>query len=183
MLRKAAKDGSALGKEAQRFMDQGELVPDPVIIGIVEARLSAEDCARGFLLDGFPRTVAQAEALEALLERQKQDLDAAVSLKVPKEDLIARLSGRRTCKSCGTMYHIKFDRPKKAGICDRCAGELYQRADDDEETIAARMEVYERQAKPLEEYYRDKSLLREIHGAGDPDDVFREIVDEIERPQ
>lgn len=183
MLRKAAKDGSALGKEAQRFMDQGELVPDLVIIGIVEARLRAEDCARGFLLDGFPRTVSQAEALDALLEHQQQDLDAAVSLKVPKEDLIARLSGRRTCKSCSTMYHVKFDRPKKSGTCDRCGGELYQRADDDEETVSARMEVYEREARPLEEYYRDKSLLREVHGAGDPDDVFRQIVDEIEQRQ
>lgn len=183
ILRKAAKDGTALGKEAQRYMDQGELVPDPVIIDIVDARLRAEDCERGFLLDGFPRTVAQAEALEAMLERRKLDLDAAISLEVPKDDLIARLSGRRTCKSCGTMYHVKFDPPKKRGVCDRCGGELYQRADDAEDTIAARMEVYQRQAKPLEEHFRDKGLLREIHGAGDPDDVFREILDQIERPR
>ncbi len=181
MLRKAAKEGSALGKEAQRYMDQGDLVPDALIIDIVEARLGGEDCVRGFLLDGFPRTVAQAEALEAMLERRKFELDAAVSLKVPKDDLIARLSGRRTCRQCGTMFHIKFDRPRKAGVCDRCGGELYQRADDAEDTIVARMEVYERQAKPLEEYFRDKGLLREVHGAGDPDDVFREIVDRVER--
>lgn len=163
-------------------MDQGELVPDPLILDIVEERLSDVDCRNGFLLDGFPRTVAQAEAFEAMLDRRHLDLDAAVSLTVPQAELIARLSGRRTCRECGAMYHLRFDPPQRSGVCDRCGGDLYQRADDAEDTITARMEIYESQALPLEQHFREKGLLREVDGAADPDAVFAQIVTQIERP-
>jgi adenylate kinase len=181
ILRQAVKDGTALGKQAKEFMDRGELVPDSVMIDIVDARLGVEDCAGGFLLDGFPRTVAQAEALETMLERRRTVLDAAISLRVPRAELIARLSGRRTCRQCGTMYHVRFNPARKDGTCDRCGGELYQRVDDREETIAARMEVYERQAAPLEEHFRQEGLLLEVNGTGGSQHVFAEILERLRR--
>jgi adenylate kinase len=176
MLRRAAQSGTALGQQAKQFMDRGELVPDSVVLDLVEERLLADDCREGFLLDGFPRTVAQAEAFEKTIARRNLHLDGAVSLRVPSAALIARLSGRRTCKQCGAMYHVRFNPPKTEGVCDRCGGELVQRDDDREATIEARMEVYERQTAPVYDHFRAKGLLREIDGAGTTEQVFRKIL-------
>jgi len=181
ILRQAAKDGTKLGKQAKKYMDRGELVPDSVILDIVEERLSADDCRKGFLLDGFPRTVAQAEAFQTMLDRRNQVLDGAVNLRVPRAKLVARLSGRRTCRQCGAMYHVRFNPPKKEGVCDQCGGDLYQRADDREETIEARMEVYDRETAPLLEHFRQKGLLREVDGSKTTDEVFREILRQLRK--
>jgi len=181
ILRRAAKEGTTFGKRAKKFMDRGELVPDSVILDIVEERLSADDCHKGFLLDGFPRTVVQAEAFQTMLDRQNQVLDGAVSLRVPRQKLVARLSGRRTCRQCGAMYHVRFNPPKKEGVCDQCGGDLYQRADDREETIEARMEVYDRESAPLLEHFRRKGLLREVDGSKTTDEVFREILRQLRK--
>ena len=156
-------------------------MPDSVILDIVEERLSADDCHKGFLLDGFPRTVVQAEAFQTMLDRQNQVLDGAVSLRVPRQKLVARLSGRRTCRQCGAMYHVRFNPPKKEGVCDQCGGDLYQRADDREETIEARMEVYDRESAPLLEHFRRKGLLREVDGSKTTDEVFREILRQLRK--
>jgi adenylate kinase len=181
ILRRAAKEGTTFGKRAKKYMDRGELVPDSVILDIVEERLSADDCHKGFLLDGFPRTVVQAEAFQTMLDRQNQVLDGAVSLRVPRQKLVARLSGRRTCRQCGAMYHVRFNPPKKEGVCDQCGGDLYQRADDREETIEARMEVYDRESAPLLEHFRQKGLLREVDGSKTTDEVFREILRQLRK--
>jgi len=181
ILRRAAKEGTTLGKQAKKYMDRGELVPDEVILDIVDERLAAADCRKGFLLDGFPRTVAQAEAFQKMLNRRKQVLDGAVSLRVPRAKLVARLSGRRTCRQCGTMYHVRFNPPKKEGVCDRCGGDLYQRADDREETIEARMEVYDRESAPLLEHFREKGLLREVDGSKSTDEVFQQILRQVRK--
>jgi len=183
ILRQAVKDGTPLGKQANEFMDRGELVPDSVINDIVDERLAADDCRNGFLLDGFPRTVAQAEALEKMLERRNVVLDAAVSLAVPRKVLVKRLSGRRTCRKCGAMYHVTFNPPATDGACDRCGGELYQREDDREETIEARMEVYDRQSAPLLEYFRTQGLLREVDGAKGTDRVFEQILRKVAKAE
>jgi adenylate kinase len=181
ILRRAAKEGTTFGKRAKKYMDRGELVPDSVILDIVEERLSADDCQKGFLLDGFPRTVVQAEAFQTMLDRQNQVLDGAVSLRVPRQKLVARLSGRRTCRQCGAMYHVRFNPPKNEGVCDQCGGDLYQRADDREETIEARMEVYDRESAPLLEHFRQKGLLREVDGSKTTDEVFREILRQLRK--
>ena len=181
ILRRAAKEGTTFGRRAKKYMDRGELVPDSVILDIVEERLSADDCHKGFLLDGFPRTVVQAEAFQTMLDRQNQVLDGAVSLRVPRQKLVARLSGRRTCRQCGAMYHVRFNPPKKEGVCDQCGGDLYQRADDREETIEARMEVYDRESAPLLEHFRRKGLLREVDGSKTTDEVFREILRQLRK--
>jgi adenylate kinase len=181
ILRQAVKDGTTLGTQAKEFMDRGELVPDSVIIDIVDTRLAADDCRDGFLLDGFPRTVTQAEAFEDILGRQSLALDAVIDLRVPRGELIARLAGRRTCRQCGHMFHLRFNPPKKKNVCDECGGALYQRDDDREETIAARMEVYERQTAPLREYFRRKGLLREVDGAKDTGEVLAQILREVQK--
>jgi adenylate kinase len=179
MLRQAIQDGAALGEQAKRYMDRGELVPDGVILDLVERRLSADDCRPGFLLDGFPRTVAQAEAFESMLERRNLRLDGAVSLRVPRSVLVARLSGRRTCRRCGAMYHVRFNPPQTDRVCDRCGGELYQRDDDQEDTIEARMEVYERQSAPVYDHFRTKGLLREVDGTGSTEEVFQKVLHQL----
>lgn len=179
ILRQAVQDGGTLGKQAKQFMDRGELVPDSVIIDIVAARLEVEDCRGGFLLDGFPRTVAQAEAFDAMLQRRQLALDATIDLPVPRAELIERLSGRRTCRQCGNMFHLRFNPPRERNVCDECGGALYQRDDDCEETIAARMEVYERQTAPLREYFRRKGLLREVDGSKDASEVFAQILHQL----
>src|SRR5262249_48968414 len=152
---------------------------DSVINEIVEERLAAEDCRGGFLLDGFPRTVAQAEAFEEMLERRGLVLDGAINLRVPRAELVARLSGRRTCRQCGAMYHVRFNPPQTDRICDQCGGELYQRDDDREETIEARMEGYERQSAPAYGHFRTKGLLREIDGTGSTEEVFEKILQQL----
>ncbi len=180
ILREAVKEGTPLGKEAKKYMDEGKLVPDEVVVGIVRERLKEPDCTKGFILDGFPRTIPQAEALDKTLQKMGKGIDHVLSLEVDKEELVRRLSGRRTCKKCGAMYHIIFDPPKKDGICDRCGGELYQRDDDKEETIRERLRVYEEQTAPLIEYYRKKGLLRPIDGVGKIEEIFARITEAIE---
>lgn len=180
ILRAAVKERTPLGVEAQGYMDQGKLVPDEVVVGIVRDRLKASDCNGGFILDGFPRTVPQAEALDSTLGEMKRGIDHCVSIEVDNNELIKRLTGRRTCRSCGAMYHLTFGSPKKEGVCDTCGGELYQRDDDQEETIRARLQVYTEQTAPLIEYYREKGLLRAIEGMGAIEKIFGEIVKIIE---
>jgi adenylate kinase len=161
-------------------MDQGKLVPDEVVVGIVRERLMAADCNGGFILDGFPRTLPQAEALDDTLQGMQRKIDHVISVEVDNEELLRRLTGRRTCRTCGTMYHLIFNPPKKDGICDQCGGELYQRDDDQEATIRARLQVYEEQTAPLIAYYRNKGLVRSIDGVGAIEEIFQAIVKAIE---
>ena len=175
MFRSAIKEGTDLGLQAKSFMDKGELVPDEVTIGIVRERLSKADCERGFLLDGFPRTVPQAEALETILSDLNREIDFVINIDVKKELLMERLTGRRICKSCGSTYHLVFNPPATEGVCDRCNGELYQRADDNEETVQNRLEVNLKQTKPLLDFYETKGSLRNINGQQDIRKVFADL--------
>jgi adenylate kinase len=176
MLRAARAAGTTLGKEAEQYMSAGKLVPDEVVIGLVRERLQADDSRRGFILDGFPRTVPQADALDAALSGMGRQLDAVISVDVPSEALVERLTARRQCRQCGKIYNVLVDPPSLEGVCDACGGEVYQRDDDTVETVTNRLEVYERQTAPLIEYYEAKSLLKHIDGTKDIDDVFAEIV-------
>jgi len=180
ILRKAVADGTPLGKEAKSYMDKGELVPDSVVIGLVRERISQDDCRNGYILDGFPRNTAQAEALDKVLEEMNAPLDVALSVDVDKEVLMKRLTGRRTCKSCNQMYNVYFSPPQKEGVCDKCGGELYQRDDDREETIKKRLEVYDSQTAPLIDYYSGKGILKSVQGVGDIDEIFSNIVSVLE---
>jgi len=176
LLRAAVAAGTALGKEAKSYMDKGELVPDSVVLGMVEERLKKDDSKKGYILDGFPRNTAQAEALDKMLGKLNMPLTAAISVDVPKEDLMKRLTGRRTCKECGQMYNVYFTPPAKAGLCDKCGGDLFQRDDDKEETIKKRLEVYDAQTAPLIDYYGKKGILKRIAGTGSIDDIFNKMV-------
>jgi adenylate kinase len=175
MFRAAIKDGTELGLQAKSFMDKGELVPDEVTIGIVRERLSKEDCKKGFLLDGFPRTVAQAEALENILADLDRRIHYVINIEVDKGILMERLTGRRICKNCGATYHLVFNPPAVEGKCDRCGGELYQRADDNEETVQNRLDVNLKQTKPLLDFYEEKGYLRNIDGQQDINKVFADV--------
>ncbi|GAB4408571.1 MAG: adenylate kinase [Thermodesulfovibrionales bacterium] len=175
ILRAAVAAGTPLGKEAKSYMDKGELVPDRVVLGMVEERLKQEDCKKGYILDGFPRNVAQAEALDKLLNDLGMSLDAALSVDVPFDDLMKRLTGRRTCKACSQMYNVYFNPPQKEGVCDKCGGELFQRDDDKEETIKKRLEVYNSQTAPLIAYYSKKGILKSVKGTGSIDEIFNNI--------
>lgn len=175
MFRAAMKEGTELGLKAKSFMDQGALVPDEVTIGIVRERLSKDDCQKGFLLDGFPRTVAQAEALENMLTELDKKIDYCLNIDVDHSILMERLTGRRICKECGATYHLVFNPPSKDGSCDRCGGELYQRADDNEETVHNRLEVNIQQSEPLLHFYETKGYLKNINGQQDINDVFKDI--------
>ncbi|PYN30546.1 MAG: adenylate kinase [Candidatus Rokuibacteriota bacterium] len=166
MLREAVAAGSPLGREAKRYMDQGALVPDDVIIRMMAERLSVADAGRGFILDGFPRTTAQAEALSRLLKDLGQSLDTVVYFDVSEPELLRRLTGRRVCRACGHSYHLTSNPPKRAGVCDACGGELYQRDDDGEATVRNRLEVYRRQTAPLLDYYRQRNILTTVSGEG-----------------
>ncbi len=167
MLRAAVKDGSPMGIKAKSFMDAGALVPDDVVVGIVRERLEKDDCEAGFILDGFPRTVAQADALQRTLEEMGKDLGAVVSLEVEADALVERLTGRRMCSGCGRGYHLVFDPPSRDGKCDSCGADLFQRDDDREETIRKRLSVYREQTAPLTDYYRKLGLLLTIDGMRD----------------
>lgn len=180
IFRDAVKQGTPLGREAKEFMDRGDLVPDRIVIGIVEERLKAPDTARGFVLDGFPRTVLQAEALEHALAARGERVSRVVNLAVPRQEVVQRISGRRVCRQCGWMCHVKFDPPARDGTCNRCGGELYQRADDKEETVLARLDVYDRQTDPLVAYYRKRGMLAEIDGVGRQDVVARQIAEVLD---
>lgn len=176
LLRAAVGAGTELGKEAKTFMDSGNLVPDSVVLGMVEERLQQDDCKNGYILDGFPRNTAQAEALDEMLGKVGMSLDAALSVDVPLEDLMKRLTGRRTCKDCGQMYNIYYSAPATEGKCDKCGGELYQRDDDQEATIQKRLEVYTAQTAPLFDYYGSKGIVKSVSGTGDIDEIFANVV-------
>ena len=181
LLRSAARRKTPQGVQAKRFMDRGELVPDEVLLGTIEERLRQNDCSKGVILDGFPRTVAQADALDSILNTMGTRIENVTSIVVPRDELVKRLSGRRTCRECGALYHIIFDPPSNPGMCNKCNGELYQRDDDQEDTIIARLEVYERQTAPLLALYRQRSLLHEVDGVGSPNQVLERIL--AERPR
>jgi adenylate kinase len=181
MLREAAAAGTPLGREAKRYMDQGALVPDDVVVEAMRERLSRPDAAGGFILDGFPRTIGQAEALARMLKELGQDLDAVVYFDVAEAELVRRLTGRRVCRRCGTSFHLAFAPPTRGGVCDRCGGELYQREDDGEATVANRLRVYERQTAPLLDYYRARTLLQPIAAAGTVDAVRAAIRQAVQR--
>lgn len=178
MFRAAMKDETELGLKAKSFMDKGELVPDEVTIGIVNERLAKADCENGFLLDGFPRTVAQAEALEEILAGLGRKIDYVINVEVDQSILMGRLTGRRICKTCGATYHLEFNPPSQEDTCDRCGGELYQRADDNAETVQNRLDVNIKQTAPLLAFYSEKGYLKNINGQQDINDVF-ENIDEL----
>jgi adenylate kinase len=175
MLREAIKAGTDMGRKAKTFMDAGSLVPDEVVVGIVADRIEQQDCAHGFMLDGFPRTTAQADALTDMLGKQGRKIDHVVCIQADNEELVSRLRGRRTCRACMAPYHIRFNRPQKDGVCDKCGGELYQRDDDQEKAIRARLTTYENQTQPLIQYYEDLDLLRPVDGVGGLDEVYARI--------
>jgi adenylate kinase len=183
LLRAAVKRKTETGLQAKQYMDRGELVPDGIVVRVIEERVRQRDCSDGFIIDGFPRNVAQAEVLRPILGALDKTVDHVVSITLPREEIIKRLSGRRTCRNCGAMYHIIFDPPVNSGLCNKCNGELYQRDDDQEDTIAARLDVYDRETAPLLEYYRQRRLLREIDGIGSPEQVFERILSELSLPQ
>jgi adenylate kinase len=176
LLRAAVAGGTHLGEAAKSYMDRGELVPDELVLDMIHERLDTADCSSGWLLDGFPRTVAQAEALDRMLLGDGGALEHVVALEVARDEVVSRLGGRRTCSQCGKLFHVRFSPPSKDGKCDACGGALTIRKDDEEDTIRARLEVYERQTAPLLEYYRDRSLLREINGTGSPAEVTERIL-------
>ena len=175
MFRAAIEEGTELGVKAKSFMDQGALVPDEVTIGIVRERLSKPDCDEGFLLDGFPRTVPQAEALDALLKDLGKSIEYVLDIEVDTDELVARLSGRRICKVCGTSYHLIFNPPKVEDVCDKDGGELYQRADDNPDTVMNRLEVNMNQTAPLLDFYGEKGVLTKINGQQDINLVFKDL--------
>ena len=175
MFRAAIKNQTKLGMLAKSYMDQGALVPDEVTIGIVEERLLEDDCKKGFLLDGFPRTIAQAEALDKFLNSNGIKLDAVLDVNVPVEILVRRMVGRRVCKGCGATYHVEFNAPKVEGICDNCGTQLIQRADDTEATAVNRLQVYDNQTAPLLDFYSKKNILKTVNGDQSLSKVFEDI--------
>ncbi len=175
LLRAAVAEGSELGKKANEYMTAGKLVPDEVVIGLIEERLKKDDTQNGFILDGFPRTIAQADKLGEIT-----DMDAVVNIDVDTSILLDRLTGRRTCKNCNSMFHMVFNQPKQEGVCDSCGGELYQRADDNEETVKSRLDTYNENTAPLIDYYREKGLLKDVEGQGAIEDIFQNILGVLE---
>lgn len=176
IFRANIKNGTELGKKAKTFMDQGLLVPDELVVDLVVDRVAQDDCTKGYVLDGFPRTIPQAEALDAALEKVGQKMDYAINVEVPDENIVARMSGRRACVDCGATYHIVYAPTKTEGICDNCGGNLILRDDDKPETVLKRLGVYHEQTQPLIEYYTEKKILVEVDGTIDINDVFTEIV-------
>ena len=177
MFRKAIKDETDLGKEAKSYMDRGELVPDEVTVGIVKERISEDDAKKGFLLDGFPRTIDQVESLSQIMSELDREIDAVINIEVPEEELMNRLTGRRICEKCGTTYHLVFNPPKVDGICDIDGGKLYQREDDNPETVSNRLSVNVKQSKPILEYFNNKGVLKNIDGSKDIDEVTNDVID------
>jgi adenylate kinase len=175
MLREAVKNGTEMGRKAKVFMDQGGLVPDEVVIGIVKDRLREKDCGKGFILDGFPRTIPQAEALDRVIKELGKEITHVLSLEVDEKEILERLSGRRTCSGCGAMYHVRFNPPKTEGRCDKCAGTLLQRDDDKEDTIRTRLVNYKKSTEPLIEHYRKTGIVHAVKASGDIDAIFATI--------
>jgi adenylate kinase len=180
MFRAAVKAGTPMGTEAKRYMDDGKLVPDEVVIGIVAERLAEPDVAAGFMLDGFPRTVVQADALNRVLAESGRALDAVVLIDVPRELLLERLTARRQCRSCERIYNVLWDAPAVEGVCDTCGGEVYQRDDDNAQTVSSRLDVYESQTQPLIDYYAAQGVLKPVDGTKTPDEVFEAVVATLE---
>ncbi len=180
MFREAVSTGTAMGLEAKKYMDAGKLVPDEVTIGVVEERLSKDDCKDGFLLDGFPRTIPQAEALDRVLAGMGKKVEVALNIAVPDEILLARMSGRVSCAGCKAVYNTKFNPPQAAGICDKCGGELVQRSDDKEETVKNRLNVYNEQTQPLIDYYAKQGSLKTVDGNRDTQAVFEDVKSVLE---
>jgi adenylate kinase len=180
IFRKAIKNETPLGKKAKSFIDAGELVPDEVTIGIVEERLTEADCKDGFILDGFPRTIAQAEALDEILAEQNRELGLAIYLQAEIDILVKRLAGRRVCVDCGATYHVKNDPPELEGVCDKCGGEVIQRSDDQEETVKKRIEVNKAKTAKLADYYQNKGILHEVQSTGGIDKVQQRLMELIE---
>ena len=177
IFRANIKDGTALGMEAKSYMDKGQLVPDELTVKILLDRVAKEDCKNGYVLDGFPRTIPQADVLDEAVTKLGEKIDFAINVDVPDENIIRRMSGRRACLKCGATYHIVSIPPKKEGICDACGEELVIRDDDKEETVKARLEAYHKQTQPLIDYYNNKGILKEVDGTKDMNDVFADIVD------
>jgi len=176
MLRAAVANGTEMGREAQKYMESGALVPDEVVIGVVRERLAEPDALAGFLLDGFPRTIPQAEQLDAMLAGAGRAVTHVVLIDVPADELVQRLAGRRSCAGCGKLYNVTFDPPKTEGVCDVCGGQLTQRADDNEETVRNRLAVYEEQTAPLIGYYTERGVLESAFGGGKlPDEVYAQV--------
>ena len=181
MRRAAVKQGSARDKGAKSYMDKGDLVPDSVTVGIVKERLAQEDCQKGWILDGFPRTTAQASALDAILHELGIQLTAVIGIKANRDDLVKRVSGRLVCRKCGASFHKLFRQPKVEGVCDNCGGELYQRADDNEKTVGERLNVYDKSTKPLIDYYKVSGRYYEINGDQSMDEVYADIQDALKK--
>ncbi|GMT43387.1 MAG: adenylate kinase [bacterium] len=175
ILRAEVKDNTDLGKEAEEYMKKGELVPDAVIIGMMKNRMNCEDCKNGFILDGFPRTVEQADALENMLKNESKNVDYVLNIAVPEEKIIRRISGRRSCPECKSVYNIYFNPPKEDAVCDHCGCSLVLRDDDNEETVKSRLSTYNQKTSPLVDYYRKSGTLIEIDGNGTPDKIFENI--------
>ena len=180
IFRANIKNGTELGKKAKTFMDQGLLVPDELVVDLVVDRVNQEDCKNGYVLDGFPRTIPQAEALDRALAAMGQKIDYAIDVEVPDENIVNRMSGRRACVDCGATYHIEFNPSKEEGVCDICKGDLYQRADDNEETVSKRIQVYLDETKPLADYYSKVGIIADIDGQQSIDKVFNDIVSALE---
>ncbi len=176
LLRAVVREDSELGREAASFMDRGQLVPDDLVLRLVAERLRKDDARPGFILDGFPRNVMQAEALSKGLDRVKLKLDKAIAVIVPDEEIVKRISGRRTCRNCNAMYHVAFEPPTKPGVCDKCGGELYQREDDAEDTVRERLKVYREATRPLLDHYGRLGLLAQVNGVGSTDEVEKRIL-------
>lgn len=179
IFRKNIKEGTELGKKAKGYIDQGLLVPDELTVGLVTDRIAQSDCEKGFMLDGFPRNVAQAQHLDEYLKEVGISLDKVVNIEVDKDILVGRAVGRRICKSCGATYHVEFNPSKVDGVCDVCGGELYQRADDNEETVSKRIQVYLDETKPLVNYYSEEGIIANINGQQSIDNVFGDIVEAL----
>jgi len=175
MFREAIKNQTQLGKEAQSYINSGKLVPDEVTIGLVKERLSRPDCANGYLLDGFPRTIPQAEALQVLAKEISRPVELVINITAEQDELVKRISGRRVCPKCGNSYHVAFKKPLKDGICDACGSELIQRKDDTIESLKVRLDAYENQTKPLVDFYNKLGICKEVNGLQNIDDVFKDI--------
>ncbi len=176
ILRQAVKEESPLGQKARSFMEIGKLVPDEIVIGIIEEFLKSDECREGFVLDGFPRTLKQAEALDKVLDKNNISIDLVIDFKVPEDELIKRLSGRRVCRVCSANYNVFFNPTLKKDICDKCGGELFQRTDDQEDTIRNRLKVYHQQTEPLIKFYNDRDKLKSINGTGNMDTIFESLI-------
>src|SRR5579862_129136 len=179
LLREAVRDKTPLGVQAKSFMDKGALVPDELVLKLIDARFDQPDAKSGYILDGFPRSVPQAEALGQILKRRGEKISKVVAIDVPVEELVKRISGRRTCRNCNEMYHVAFDPPAKPGVCNKCGGELYQREDDKEETVRNRLKVYNESTKPLLDYYGKAGMLSQIDGTGRIDEILARILAQL----